>query len=67
MGDYRLDNNDVLRQYVIYTLRQKGYPAFQKTLGALERARICNPSGFFRFFRREKPLKVLANLKVLKI
>jgi hypothetical protein len=39
-----------------------GSPAFQKPLGVVERAYICNPSGIFR---SEQFLKVLSNLKNL--
>jgi hypothetical protein len=48
----------------LYTLRKKGYPAFPKKTGVLERAHNMQPLGVLqRFFRPGKPLKVLANLK----
>jgi hypothetical protein len=47
----------------MFTFRKKGSPAFQKTLGVLQRAYIMQPLGVLQgVFRPQKP-KVLATLK----
>jgi hypothetical protein len=38
-----LNYTDCYSSHSNYTLRKKGYPAFQKTLGVVERVHICKP------------------------